>query len=181
MCLNDKLTKAKLHSPHPTPHTHTHPLCVRSLGWGRECVPVLWTLQHPSSWRGRQDAGKADTSQGACTITIFCSLQGKCKYCGKMLEWNEGEMAGVLKMESRHHFLLKVMKLARVMPKVFSYASALSRNPSWKGGMETWRRTPRCGAGGEERLRLSPWFWTPRITINPWGDFFLLKLLLLMM
>lgn len=39
----------------------------------------------------------------------------------------------VLEMESRHHFLLKVMTFAWAMPKVFPCASVStpSLNPSW--------------------------------------------------
>lgn len=44
---------------------------------------------------------------------------------------------GVLEIESRHHFLLKVRQLARATPaKVFSRASRLSLRPPWKEGME---------------------------------------------
>lgn len=46
-------------------------------------------------------------------------------------------MTGVWEMESRRHFLLKVMKFAGAMPKGFPCASASrpSLGPSWKGGM----------------------------------------------
>lgn len=106
MCLNDKLTKAKLLSPSPPPHppTHTHtPLCKEpGVGEGTfafsTSTRALQCLKLPFVEKGdRQGAGKSYPFSGS-QCKIFCRLQ----YCRKM---QKNEMKG--KQEAGIIFSLK--------------------------------------------------------------------------
>lgn len=131
MCLNDKVIKAKLHFP---PHPPSHPLCAGSQGGGGTSACSTNTATRFTA-SGRQGAGRARAAQVAGAIQ-FAALQTMVQLQSAK-EGNEGERTGVLKTESWHHFLLKVMRLAWVMPNVFPCASTLSLHPPWKVRIET--------------------------------------------
>lgn len=118
MCLNDKVIKAKLHSP-------PHPLCAGSQGGGGTAAYSTNTATRFIA-RGRPGAGRARAAQVAGAIQ-FAALQATVQLQNAK-EGNEGERTGVLKIE--------MMKLARAMPNVFPCASTLSLHPPWKAGIE---------------------------------------------
>lgn len=86
-------------------------------------------------------------------------------------ERNEGEVTHTLEIGSRHHLLLKVMKLAWAMPRVFRCAPRLSLK-SFLGGGDGHGKAfdgsklsgPGWGDRGRNLLPLN-------ITINQRGDF----------
>lgn len=68
-----------IHHTHTPPHPH--PLGAGAQGGGGNLCLFPEHSKHTSSLgRGRQDAGKAGTSQGAGAINILCSFAG----CGTM-------------------------------------------------------------------------------------------------